>query len=79
MSDEWDKGHGCDVCHQKHYQISPACIERRKAREYMESDEGKRALREAVEHATAVMKQREDARREAVEREAAWHRWLEEE
>lgn len=75
---EWDKGHVCDVCHQVHRQISPACNERRRAREYMESEEGKMALREAAERAIATMKQRERARAEVVEREAAFSRWLDE-
>lgn len=46
--DRWDEGFWCDVCHQKHYQINPACNERRRQREYEQSPEGKRALKEMI-------------------------------
>lgn len=29
---EWAEGRWCDVCHQKHYQISPSCLRRRRER-----------------------------------------------
>lgn len=44
--DDWDRGRWCDICHQKHYQISPACERRRKERKYAASEEGQRALKE---------------------------------
>lgn len=53
---KWDEGIVCDVCHQVHHQISPACIERRRQREYEQSEEGKRALRENLAAAIARWK-----------------------
>lgn len=54
MRRKWDEGIVCDVCHQVHRQISPACIERRRQREYAESEEGKRALRAMSESFAAA-------------------------
>lgn len=53
---KWDKGHVCDICHQVHRQIIPACMERRRQRDYAQSEEGQRAMREAMERLVARMK-----------------------
>jgi hypothetical protein len=36
--DEWDKGRWCDICHQRHHQIHPPCLEERRRRERAKAD-----------------------------------------
>ncbi len=43
--DELDKGFWCDVCHQKHYQMNPACFEERRRREIRQSPEYQREIK----------------------------------
>lgn len=77
MKDDWDRGHWCPICHQKHLQISPACLERQRQREEEAQNphrlvETLAQAREAVLDQAELVKQRD---REAREVEARWYEY----
>ncbi len=57
---EYDGGYWCDICHQKHYQLNPACYEERRRREqygwpprFKIPPEDMERIRQALEQAKA--------------------------